>query len=377
MPRSAVVSTVEWPDESELAAVCGDRQPARLKDLFSPGQRSGLEAPAKPGPAHRAALELCEAGDGELAKTASGRRQLKRRDALATELRDLHERVARGETSFYEGQRMSQDLRNGFRSKYRAEYLDAYARHVRLQPSVEAVADVLHPDIAAGTAWVSETAYLEALLLQPKHAPPDATSTKSQGIDDPTAFRFCLFPPFPLTEQDPDVVGDTGGAGVKIMATAIPGGSIFVSATAYSELGIGDSEAAQALVGGKVDFPDGVSTYTVSIKFHFDWGTSSWAVFGAAACGADLLIRTRQAVDPEEETTSPFSTSLSPVIWGKGASLSGDATLTLPFRRNASAAGSVRVMVGGSAHAEAYAVVASATAAADMSIHEICIQGTG
>lgn len=325
---------------------------------------------------HELFRELREGGDGELAKTASGRRQLKRRDALATELRELHKQVANGETSYYEGERVSRDLRNGFRSKYRQEYLEAYARHVRLQPSVEAVAEILHPDIAAVTAWVSETAYLEALLLQPKHASPDETSTTSQGLRDPTEFRFCMYPPFPLVEADPDVIGETFGV-TKIVNKAVSNGEVFALAASLSEFGIGDSEATQALVGGKVDFPAGVNTYTVSIRFDFDWATSAWAVLGAAASGADLLIRTRQAFDPEQETTSPFSTFVSPVPWGKGFSSSGSSTLVLPFSRNTSAADPIRVMVGVSAHAEAYAFAASSVAAAEMMISEICIQGTG
>ena len=186
--------------------------------------------------------ELQEAGDGELAKTESGRQQLKDREALAVELRALHERMARGETPFYEAREISQDLRNGFREKYHREYLDAYGQHVRLQPSVEAVAYVLHPHLAAGMAWVSETAYLEALALQPKPVSPDTTSTAQQGLGDPNpwAFRFCLTPPYPVVQTDPDVMAVT--LLNKISNFASPSGGLSVFARAGSADGIGDSE---------------------------------------------------------------------------------------------------------------------------------------
>lgn len=131
-----------------------------------------------------------------------------------------------------------------------------------------------------------------------------------------------------------------------------------------------------------VDFPAGVNDYTVSIKFQFTWETLSWAVFGAAASGADLLIRTREVALPEVETLIPFSTSLAPVAWNTGASAGGAGTLTIPLNRSTlggstSAAGPVRVKVGVSVHAEPYAVAGESDAMADVFVQEICIQGTG
>ena len=113
---------------------------------------------------------LREAGEAELAKTASGRRALKAAEALGTELSELYKNIYSGKTPYEEGHRLAQRRREKFRDKHEATFLEAHARHVRLRPSAEAVAQILQPEIASHTTWVSETGPLGAMQLQPKPA---------------------------------------------------------------------------------------------------------------------------------------------------------------------------------------------------------------
>jgi hypothetical protein len=64
--------------------------------------------------------------------------------------------------------RLARERHQQFSERYGGQLLDAQARHAHLQPSVEAVALILRPDMASQTTWTSETSFLRSMLLQPK-----------------------------------------------------------------------------------------------------------------------------------------------------------------------------------------------------------------
>jgi hypothetical protein len=130
-----------------------------------PAQKKGGTAKRepKPSPELREAVEqdlvraeeldalyrpLREAGEAELAKTKSGRKLLEEIRAFGTELADLYQSIDSGKTPYEKGHRLARRRREEFTEKYQQQFLDAYAPHARLQPSVEAVAQILRPEMS-------------------------------------------------------------------------------------------------------------------------------------------------------------------------------------------------------------------------------------
>ena len=126
---------------------------------------------------------LREAGEAELAKTASGRRALKAAEALGTELSELYKNIYSGKTPYEEGHRLAQRRREKFRDKHEATFLEAHARDVpRLRPSAEAVAQNLQPEIASPhNLGVRDSGPLGAMQLEPKARPRQELRDRHTG----------------------------------------------------------------------------------------------------------------------------------------------------------------------------------------------------
>ena len=114
---------------------------------------------------------LQEAVQAELQKTKTGRNLLVGAHAFAQELGELFKRIASGNIPREQGHLRARERFMKFRQQYGDQFLAARAKHVHLQPSVEAVAQILRPDIAARTMWVSETSFMRSMLLRPKPPP--------------------------------------------------------------------------------------------------------------------------------------------------------------------------------------------------------------
>ena len=79
---------------------------------------------------------------------------------------------------------------------YGDQFFAAHAQHAHLQPSVEAVAQILRPEMAAQTTWISETSFMRSMLLRPKATPEDV-GTVTQGLGDPAPpVQSCITPPY-------------------------------------------------------------------------------------------------------------------------------------------------------------------------------------
>jgi hypothetical protein len=172
-------------EPSSKRPATAERLPRRKKPKTSPELREAAEQ-------NRAGAEqlsrlyqpLHNAGQAELEKTAGGRKMLEEARMLCAELEEIQDKIASGRTPVEAGQRLLFHWTEDFRERHRERYLNAYGRHADLQPSVEAVAQILEPEKAKDTIWVSETAYLQALLLTAKPAPQEI-ATVGQGLGDP------------------------------------------------------------------------------------------------------------------------------------------------------------------------------------------------
>jgi hypothetical protein len=108
--------------------------------------------------------------------------------ASAAELGELYEGIIAEKTPDEERLKLARKRQQEFSDRHGEELLEAQARHAHLQPSVEAVARILRPEIAAQTTWVSETSFLRAMLVQPKASSEDL-GTVRQGLGHPAPPR--------------------------------------------------------------------------------------------------------------------------------------------------------------------------------------------
>jgi hypothetical protein len=130
-----------------------------------------------------------EAAKAELQKTEPGRALLEEMNAFAKELGELSKSITAKKTTRAEvGLRVRERVKK-FREQYGDQLQTAYAKHAGLQPSVAAVAQILRPELAAKTTWVTETSILGSMLLMPKKTPQDV-GTVSQGLGGDLALRM-------------------------------------------------------------------------------------------------------------------------------------------------------------------------------------------
>jgi hypothetical protein len=324
-----------------------------------------------------------EAGDAQLAKTVAGKKMLRDARALGTRLSDIQKSIASGETAFGAGHKSSLERRQQFKAKYEKAFVKAYAPHARLQPSLDAVAGILHPQDLSQTpaavpaaVWVAEIAVLQAVLLTPKPAAPADVGTVQQGLGDPVPpqpVHICLSAPYARreTREWTQLWGYTFASATKA------DGRIWVYGSGVAADGVGGASSAEGFVGEDIGIPAGFTGYELTINYEFTYTGSSYAVFGAASCGAGVTVRVdRGDGTPTFDTNAPLFSLVSPVIWGNGASGSGDAKLVVPFTRKNTNAGTVRVMVGAGAHGEAWALSALGSGSASLRVLTICIDST-
>ena len=159
-------------------------KPIKWREKSSPELRKAAEQATSRAEALQVLFRpLQEAGQSELQRTKSGRK-LRKGPRDSSGVGQLQERIVGGEIPFEEGRRLTRERNKAFRERTEDPLVDALAPHVRLQPSVEAVAQVLRPEMASRTTWVSETSFLRAMLLQPKRTFEDV-GTVQQGLGDP------------------------------------------------------------------------------------------------------------------------------------------------------------------------------------------------
>ena len=321
---------------------------------------------------------LREAGEAELQKTKSGRKLLEETHAFGTELGELYDRITSGRTPYEEGHRLARERQEEFRERYGDQLVEAHARHAHLQPSVEAVALTLRPEMASRTTWVSETSFLRSMLLQPKGAPEDVGMLR-QGLDDPLppTVQSCFTPPYGRSDALQD--------GFAIINDALPndahpdrqrGRASVLGSCCSTLVAHVQARVSSAFVGQDFPVPAGPTSYTTTITYDWHCDGNAAAVLGVAIVNVDLAI----VIDKRDGTreTHAREVSLMTVPFAGGDSFWHDANsvkVTIPFTRDGSN-GTVRIMVGADGHCTTVALAAAARFGGSVQVREICLSST-
>jgi hypothetical protein len=359
---------------SKRTALTAKRKPATRKPKSSPELRRAAEqARARGEQLGRLYQPLHEAGQAELEKTAAGRKLLEEARALGTETHELYKNIASGRTPYEEGQRLLRRRSEEFRERHKERYLEAYGRHAHLQPSVEAIVQILEPETAADRAWVSETAFLQALSLRPKPA-PEEIETVSRGLGDPAPgpqpVASCLVPPFDHREDGYGYVAPLG----ESLSEANVDGNLFDIGTAWSVFGVPEATRMESWVGGDFAVPAGISSYHLSVDYDFLYFLSGWigAGFGTASVGVVMAVDKGDGKREKFTGTTDWNTFTAP--WYVEFMRNGNVRLTVPFTRDGSSAGKVRALVGLAADSFAVAPLWGLTSAfTRVLVREICL----
>jgi hypothetical protein len=378
-------------------------KPRRSPELRGPAEAPELGASREQALARAEELEalyrpLREAGKAELSKTKSGRALLEDTRTRGAELGELYEGIVGGKTPLEAGHRLARQRREEFFEKHQEQFLDAFAPHAHLQPSVEAVAQILRPEMSPQTSWVAETGSAGSMLLQPKSVPggeraystqvlvpadavvPDDLGTVSRGLDEPMApqpVRECLGAPFPLQER---------------RSEAAPMGFASTSANPNSGMVIADGWAsavpfipaqvttANAWVAQDFKVPAGIRFYKATVDYgHFIFFLTGVGV-GLAVVSFNVAIVIDKG-DGTPQIREPYSISLLtvPAFGNERRWHGGDETANVEFRRSGSSTqpepsnGTVRVWVGTDAHCVGVGLVAWAEFQTSVTVKNICV----
>jgi hypothetical protein len=356
-PQNEVETATPEPTSSREMRDSAEQNLARIEEL------AGLYRP------------LQEAGDAELAKTASGRKVLEDARALGSELSELYKRINSGQDPDGESHRLARQRQEEIRDKLRPQYLEAYAPHLHLQPSTEALAQILHPEMARRTIWMSEVSFLQAILLQSKPVPTDRrTVTQGLGGDmaPPLDLPYCLQPQYAHREEqfyNAAIVGDA-------QADANVDGHLHFNAWAASALGAAQSTGAEAWVGGSFTGLYGTS-YKVTVDFDFWTIQSAFALFGVSVSSVNVAI----LIDIGDGTP-PWKTPVwvSPLIvpFVSGDSAFHDGTMSFSYNLGRSGSknpGTVKVFVGAGGHCDVWAAEGDSSFIGSVFVRRICLEG--
>jgi hypothetical protein len=374
---------------SKRAATTAKRKPATRKPR--PRRSPELREAAEQNSARVEELgglyrPLHEAAEGELAKTASGKKLLRETRALREELNELHEKIASGKTPDEEGRRLADRRREEFLDRHQEQLLEAYASHARLQPPVEAIAELLQPEMASETLWVAETSLLRGMALRPKpdheivlRPKPDGEEleTVGQGLDDPAPvpgpFRSCLQPDYPWRE-DYGWAPPIGGA----LAQAELDGTCVSWGEAWGLYSIPVTAGANAWVGGDFAVPKRLTDYALAIDYYFDFYQFAFALFGVAVSNLDvaILVDKKDGTPPEKYAES-ICCLVVPFAGGDFSYHWGNAKVEHWFRRATSDAANVRVLVGADGHGDVWAYSGAAKFSGSVEVRSICLTSIG
>jgi hypothetical protein len=329
---------------------------------------------------------LQEAAEAELAKTASGKRLLRETRALGEELNELQENVASGKKPHGEGQRLAEQRRKEFLDGHQDQFLEAYAPHARLQPPVEAITQLLQPEMASETLWVAETSLHRGMVLRPKpdhemvlrpKPDPEELGTIGQGLDDPAPmpgpFQSCLRPDYPWRE-DYGWAPPIGGA----LAQAELNGTCVSWGEAIGLYSIPVTAGANAWVGGDFAVPKGLTDYALAVDYYFDFYQFAFALFGVGVSNLDVAILVdKKDGTPMEKYAESVCCLVVPFAGGDHSYHWGNAKVEHFFRRATSDAANVRVLVGADGHGDVWAYSGGAKFSGSVEVRSICLTSIG
>jgi len=324
---------------------------------------------------------LQEAAQRELQKTESGRKVLAEAHVLGKEIGELSKGISSGKTTREQAAQRARERLEIFRQRYGDQFLAARAQQAYLQPSVEAVAQILCPEIAERTTWVSETSFLGAMLLQPKKAPQDV-GTVSQGLggDPPPNVQTCVVPPYERDEEYLLAAAFSEGYFPTLAISQPDQGTVWAAAEVdvLPFLSV-PSSLASAFVGHDFAVPPGPTSYKATISYDVRCRGSGWAAFGVAIANVDLAIVIDKRDGTREIIPREISLLVVPVIGGDSFIHDAqDVSVTIPFTRDGSN-GTVRIMVGADGQATVVSSIGlgGATFSLQATVHQICLTSVG
>jgi hypothetical protein len=334
---------------------------------------------------------LRDAAEAELQKTKSGRKLLEDMRGFAREFGEPGKGMTDRETPSEEaGLRLRERLED-FRSSHGDQFVEAHARHAHLQPSVQAVAQLLRPEMATQAVWVSETSPTGSMLLQPKAIPADVravgvpeaipadagTITEGLGGPPPPLVHSCATPPFARKDEhvtsaviwDPDR---------PHAANAFPDqGKTEIGGNCYSTIVIQiDGFFSSAFVGQDFPVPPGPTSYETTISYDWSCSGTGAICLGVAVVNVDLAI----VIDKLDGTRETHAREISLfTVPGFGMDWfhheSNDASVTIPFTRDG-LNGTTRIMVGADGHCITAVWGGFAEFRAEAVVREICLTST-
>lgn len=298
--------------------------------------------------------------DGELSRSASGRRLLTDRRRLIEQLKSRHPTTISPEVKKY---------REELRAAGHGALLAAAIKHARLLPSAEAlISSFSDDDRRVEQVWTVQLLFSQAILIAPKET--DDVAVTRQGLDsDPPDVAVCIQPPY--LRQDRKSWSFSWGWGYPSTTATTGLTNVYVGASS-----VGTAGGAHALVGSDFDIPIGVVQCEAYADVDFEYDVAGWAILGAAAAGSEIVIRVEGDGVPATEIYRTLFTLVAPGIWGAGARQSGSARISMPFIRTGSRAGKVRVTVGSSGHAECGGLVGNIVNSTSVTVNEICVRVT-
>jgi len=322
---------------------------------------------------------LHDAAEADLALTSSGRKVLKATQGFAAELGQLYESIAAGKTPYEAGHRLAQRRRGEFAELYESSLREAYGRNVRLQPSVEAVAQTLRPDTDLKTRWVAES-LLGSMLLTPKVV-PDERGTARQGLGDPMSpqpVRLCQGPPYTVEDAH---------TAYAVTASALAGGlpvagRVWADGDAWTTPFVPVSVAtASSWVAADFKVPAGIRDYSMTVDYHYSFNGRALTVLGVATVSLNVAISIDKGDGrPQERTAHAIHLLTVPVAGGDGFSRAGAETTTRTFRRagsttqpNEPSNGTVRIWVGVDTHSVAVGPFGDAWYDTNVTVDNICL----
>jgi hypothetical protein len=339
---------------------------------------------------------LREAAEAELQKTKSGRNLLEEVHAFGTEFSELGERKAAGERPREAADLRMRERLEEFYDRHGDQFVDAHARHAHLQPSIAAVAQILRPEMATQTVWVSETSPAGSMLLQPKATPAaipadagvavggvQATPadagvvTEGLGGPPPPLVHSCVTPPY--GREDEHMTSAVIWSPYRPhAANAFPDqGKTEIGGNCYSTIFIQiDGHFSSAFVGQDFPVPPGPTSYETTISY--DWSCSGMAAvcLGIAVVNVNLAI-VIDKLDGTREThareVSLFTVPVGGMDWFHHQS--NDASVTIPFTRDG-LNGTTRIMVGADGHCITAVWGGYADFTAEAVVREICLTST-
>jgi hypothetical protein len=335
---------------------------------------------------------LREAAEAELQKTKSGRKLLEDIQGFAREFGEPGKGMTDRDTPSEEAGLRLRERLDDFHRRSGDQFVDAHARHVQLQPSAQAVAQILRPEMAMQTVWVSETSPSGSMLLQPKATPIDpgavvegpmatpadaGTVTEGLGAPPPPIVHSCASPAY--GREDEHMTSAVIWSPYKPhAANAFPDqGKTEIGGNCYSTIFIQiDGHFSSAFVGQDFPVPPGPTSYEASISY--DWRCSGTAAvcLGVAVVNVDLAI-VIDKLDGTREThareVSLFTVPVGGMDWFHHAS--NDASVTIPFTRDGLNA-TTRIMVGADGHCITAVWGGYADFTAEAVIREICLTST-